>query len=499
MRLLSQYNLRLLLFSLCVVLILALLPYFPAFNVCPVSADAEGWYREGQPILNKDKDQDLPPCYTNRKVTVSDGMGTGTVTLSTECFEKSLTYTSQVKWTSPPPSLQPGSKVTFSMSASSNGDTVSQAGGGIKINNGALLEVHDIRQPTNTAAYTVPIGSAGSKLEIYISYIACGLHGYATYNYIYKGAGTTTAAIPSNIPYTSPDVRSDTADIGTPRVNNPPPPKSVATFSNISGEVEIERPGEGRSFAKLNSPLPAGTKIITGENSLCIITFYDNSTLMMKSESEIIIAEANIEPTKLDILAGKLKMNVKKIISGETMEVKSMWVATGIKGTELVFEETGSKSTVKVIEGLVQVTSIAKGNTIDLGAGRMVTATQSGLGSVSHFDVKQEKATWDELTSTSSSTSTSGKKVKIGPLSCFIATAAYGSETTQELDTLRAFRDKVLRKSEPGRWFVDTYYTVSPPLAEYIAEHEEVRTFVREVLLNPIVIILDKSQEQWNN
>jgi hypothetical protein len=499
MRSLSQYNLRLLLFSLSVVLVLALLPYFPVFNVCPVSADAEGWNREGQPVITKDKDQDNPPCYINRKVTVSDGSGSGTVTHSTACFEKSLTYNSNVKWTSPPAYLQPGSQVTFSMSANSNGGTISMAGGGIKINNSTLLEVHDIRQPSNTAAYKVPAGSPGLKLEIYVSYIACGLHGYVTYNYVYKGTGTTTSAIPSNIQSTSPVVRSDTVDIGTPRVNNPPPPKSVATFSNISGEVEIERPGEGRSFAKLNSTLPEGTKIITGENSLCIITFSDSSTLMMKSESEIIIAEANPEPTRLDILAGKLKMNVKKIMSGETMEVKSNLAILGIKGTELVCEETGSKSTIKVIEGLVQVTSIAKGNTIDLGAGSMVTATQSGLGSISHFDVKQEKATWDELTSTSSSTSTSGKKVKIGPLSCFIATAAYGSETMQELDTLRAFRDKVLLKNEPGRWFVDTYYTVSPPLAEYIAEHEDVRTFVREALLNPIVIILDKSQEQWNN
>ncbi len=81
---------------------------------------------------------------------------------------------------------------------------------------------------------------------------------------------------------------------------------------------------------------------------------------------------------------------------------------------------------------------------------------------------------------------------------CFIATAAYGSETANELDTLRAFRDKVLLQSDPGKWFVDTYYSISPPLAEFIAEHEVVRTLVREGFLNPIVNLLKSAESRWN-
>jgi hypothetical protein len=94
--------------------------------------------------------------------------------------------------------------------------------------------------------------------------------------------------------------------------------------------------------------------------------------------------------------------------------------------------------------------------------------------------------------------SASNKKFKIGPFSCFIATAAYGSETAQELDTLRAFRDKVLMQSAPGRLLVDTYYYLSPPLAEFIASHDEIRTFVRERLLDPLVNILKRTQQLWD-
>jgi hypothetical protein len=90
------------------------------------------------------------------------------------------------------------------------------------------------------------------------------------------------------------------------------------------------------------------------------------------------------------------------------------------------------------------------------------------------------------------------KKFRIGPFSCFIATAAYGSETAKELDLLRAFRDKVLMKSEPGKLFVDTYYKLSPPFAEFIADHEDVRTLVRERLLDPIVGLLKQTESSWD-
>ncbi len=92
----------------------------------------------------------------------------------------------------------------------------------------------------------------------------------------------------------------------------------------------------------------------------------------------------------------------------------------------------------------------------------------------------------------------SKKKWRIGPFSCFIATAAYGSETAKELDTLRAFRDNVLLKSEPGRWFVTAYYRMSPPLAEFIAGHEQIRTLVRERLLDPVVELLKSTQNEWD-
>ena len=81
---------------------------------------------------------------------------------------------------------------------------------------------------------------------------------------------------------------------------------------------------------------------------------------------------------------------------------------------------------------------------------------------------------------------------------CFVATAAYGTERAVELDILRAFRDQVLLKNALGSRFVEAYYRLSPPIADFIAENDFLRAVVREVLIDPIVNIVQWSQGLWS-
>jgi hypothetical protein len=69
---------------------------------------------------------------------------------------------------------------------------------------------------------------------------------------------------------------------------------------------------------------------------------------------------------------------------------------------------------------------------------------------------------------------------------CFIATAAYGSPMAPHVNILREFRDRFLLKSSIGKAFVNFYYKYSPPIADFIAEHANMRAIVRVSLL-PVV------------
>ncbi len=73
------------------------------------------------------------------------------------------------------------------------------------------------------------------------------------------------------------------------------------------------------------------------------------------------------------------------------------------------------------------------------------------------------------------------------PSMCFIATASYGLDSG-EVGALCAFRDECLKKSALGRAFIDAYYTVSPPIAEFISESEPLKAVVRTAL-KPVVVV----------
>jgi hypothetical protein len=66
---------------------------------------------------------------------------------------------------------------------------------------------------------------------------------------------------------------------------------------------------------------------------------------------------------------------------------------------------------------------------------------------------------------------------------CFIATAAYGSPMEPYVKILRDFRDSFLLESSFGKAFINLYYKYSPPIADFIANHDNLRAMVRLGLL----------------
>ena len=69
---------------------------------------------------------------------------------------------------------------------------------------------------------------------------------------------------------------------------------------------------------------------------------------------------------------------------------------------------------------------------------------------------------------------------------CFIATAAYGSYLDPHVVVLRDFRDHYLLTNPVGTAFVEFYYRASPPVADYIRQHEWAKILTRAIL-TPLV------------
>jgi hypothetical protein len=78
----------------------------------------------------------------------------------------------------------------------------------------------------------------------------------------------------------------------------------------------------------------------------------------------------------------------------------------------------------------------------------------------------------------------------ISASACFIATACYGTSRAPEIDVLRRFRDQALAKSRAGRWLIENYYRLSPPVASWLWRHKRARSLVREGLIAPLIRVL---------
>ncbi len=78
------------------------------------------------------------------------------------------------------------------------------------------------------------------------------------------------------------------------------------------------------------------------------------------------------------------------------------------------------------------------------------------------------------------------------PEGCFIATAAYGTETHYKIDVLRDFRDQYMEKNVLGRIFIKNYYRFSPPVADFIAKRNYLQVATRTLFVDPLCKIVNK-------
>lgn len=120
-------------------------------------------------------------------------------------------------------------------------------------------------------------------------------------------------------------------------------------------------------------------------------------------------------------------------------------------------------------------------------ASRVAVAGVGGGNVVENFQKVIELAGADSALGIECAKELEKDKTKKG--GCFIATACYGSYDAPAVITLRQFRDEVLLVHPAGKLFVRFYYSVSPPVADFIASRENLKNLVRTLLVGPVVSI----------
>jgi YVTN family beta-propeller protein len=162
-------------------------------------------------------------------------------------------------------------------------------------------------------------------------------------------------------------------------------------------------------------------------------------------------------------LATTIQATFSDFMDATTISTSTFFVSGGVKGT-VTYDNATKTAQFKPLNDLVKDTTYTV---------TVTTGIRNTLSNALASDV-----TWSFSTSEKNDTG-----------SCFIATAVYGSSDDAHVRILRTFRDRYLLSHAWGAAIVSVYYQYSPPIADFIREHDSLRTPIRW-FLTPVVYFI---------
>ena len=259
------------------------------------------------------------------------------------------------------------------------------------------LDSVQMAQASNGGGYWVylKVTDANGKMANYVE------DGSLETLFVYGISNGNVVTHPASFPYTmridGEDVEPETGTIietPTETVEN----DSGVRFNGLNGQVEVLFPGETEwDFADLSTALPEGTRIKTDVDSSCVLSFTDMSVFILKPESEVIVSTTSEKDTKLNLLAGNIWVNVKKMVNGGSLDVQMNQAIAGAKGTTFVCIEQAGLSILYVIEGTVEFTNTETDEVETVIEGESVYVNDGETREVKPFDVEMQKGYWTIL------------------------------------------------------------------------------------------------------
>ncbi len=150
------------------------------------------------------------------------------------------------------------------------------------------------------------------------------------------------------------------------------PESSLALVSKVIQRVLRQQGGKDWVDAKRGETLAAGDKIRTGQSSLAVIKFKDNSMVRVRELSELTIEGENNSGVffkSVEIEKGAVGFNIRRQGEGEEFRFSSPTSVASIRGTGGQFLLADSADLLVVVEGAVLYTNQVSRESVEVRAG----------------------------------------------------------------------------------------------------------------------------------
>lgn len=301
---------------------------------------------------------------------------------------------------------------------------------------------------------------------------------------LYTGSTSTDATAPAVTDHAAVTFTGDTTYV---------PPQNADTIAQgttVTSDVVLPNTGKTVNEFSMVTPVVAGQSKVT-------VTIPANTTITKQDGT--LATDALIKAPSVAVATAQEKANFAKTWQDDTDLVK---IEMGAAGTLLNFSNPvvvnldiiratsapafkiyylpeGGSPELAGIDGASGGKNYAKGGTVLTSDKDTPAAGQTTY----HVGLLLEHMSSYVAASELPAAPAAGGGDDGGGGGCFIATAAFGSYMEPQVTTLRAFRDQYLLTNAPGTAFVHAYYRLSPPMADFIAQHDTLRAVTRGALL----------------